>query len=275
MTDDPTPVPASDGKLPTGYAVPAGMRWGLWDVALGIVVFLTLLGGVSLVAVLSPLRAFTLDHLDLVNFITALIAYGGLVAVIIVASRRSGLRSLGEDFGLRFRAVDIGIGLGIGIIGRIFTLLLTAITISITGYTPPRGNFELSTEPLWIVLNGVLIAALVAPVVEELFFRGLLLRAVRNTVLRWRRREQPADAATQKRAFILAIAISSIAFAAMHMYQAENVTFAVILGGSTLFVGVVNAFAALITHRLGGAIIGHVVFNGGGVLLSALAMGAG
>lgn len=238
---------------------------------MGLVVFLTLLAGVSIIAVVTPLKDAVLDNLELVGFISAIVAYGGLVVVIVAASRRIGLRSLAQDFGLRFRPVDLAIGLAIGVVGRIFTLVLTVVAISVTGFDPPRGNFVLSPEPLWILLNGVVIAVIIAPIVEELFFRGLFLRSVRNTVLRWRNREQPADAATQKRAVIVSIAVSSIAFMALHMYQADNVTLAIILGGSTLFVGVINGFVALLTHRLGGPIIGHMVFNGSAVLLGLLA----
>ena len=272
MTDDPTPLPAADANLPDRYAPPAGMRWGLWEVGIGLVVFVTLGAAFAVIArVVLPEKVFT-ANLEPLGFASALVAYGALVAVIVIASRRLGLRSLAADFGLRFRPVDLAIGLGVGIVGRIFTVLLTLVTISITGYTPERGNFVLAADPLWMVLNGVVIAVLVAPVVEELFFRGLLLRAVRNRVLRWRGREQPADAATQKRAVILSVAISSIAFMALHMYQAiGDPTLAIILGGSTLFVGLLNALVTIRTGRLGGAIIGHMVFNGGAVLLSLLA----
>lgn len=272
MTDDSTPVPSSDGNLPNRYAPPAGMRWGLWEVATGLVVFLTLLAGVTIIAMATPLRDAVASNLELVGFVSAIVAYGGLLVVIVVASRRIGLRSLAADFGLRFRPVDLAIGLGIGIVARIFTILLTVVVITTAGSGPSRGNFVLSTEPLWMILNGVVIAVVVAPVIEELFFRGLMLRAVRNRVLRWRGREQPADAATQKRAVILSIAISSVAFMALHMYQAiGEPALAVILGGSTLFVGVLNGFVALLTHRLGAAIIGHMVFNGSAILLGLLA----
>lgn len=271
VTDDPTPVTTSDAKLPNRYAPPAGMRWGLWEVAIGLVVFVTLGAAFAVLArAVLPDDDF-IGNLEPLGFASALLAYAGLMAVIVVASRRLGLRSLAADFGLRFRPIDLLIGLGIGVVGRIFTLVLTVVAISITGYSPEQGNFVLASEPLWIVLNGVVIAVLVAPLVEELFFRGLLLRAVRNRVLRWRGREQPADAATQKRAVILSIAISSIAFMALHMYQAvDDPTLAIILGGSTLFVGAANAVVALLTHRLGGAVVGHMVFNGSAVVLSLL-----
>lgn len=244
------------------------MRWGLWEVAMGLVAFLTLLAGVSIFASTPLLRDAVADNLELANFVSGLVAYGGLLVVIVIASRRLGLRSLAADFGLRFRPVDLAIGLGIGVVGRIFTIMLTAIAITVTGYAPERGNFVLSAEPLWIILNGFVIAVIVAPIMEELFFRGLFLRSVRNRVLRSAGREQPAGERTQKRAVVLAIAASSIAFMGLHLYQASDWTLFIILAGSTLFVGVVNGIVAVATGRLGGAIVGHMVFNGSAVLLS-------
>ena len=268
MTDDPTPATSDDANLPNPLT---GVRWGLWEVASGLVVFLTLLAGVSILATATPLRDAMLANLELVGFVSSIVAYGGLLLVIVIASRRLGLRRLADDFGLRFRPVDILIGLGIGILGRIVTVLVTIVTISLTGYTPPRGNFVLASEPLWIALNGFVIAAIVAPFIEELFFRGLFLRSVRNRVLR-RAKTQPTDAATNERAAIIAIAVSSVAFMALHLYQADNWTLFIILGVSTLFVGVLNGFVAVRTGRIGGPIIGHLVFNGSAVLLSLLAV---
>ena len=244
------------------------MRWGLWWVVIGLVVFFGLLIGTSLIFAIPSVRAAALSQVELVNFGLSVLAYGGLLTVIVIASRRRGLGNLAADFGLRFRPVDIAIGLGIGLGGRLFTGALTGVTIGITGYTPPRGNFELSSGPLWIALNSVLIAAIVAPFVEELFFRGLLLRSVRNGVLRGKGRPQPAGPAVQRRAVILSILVSGVGFMLLHLYQADNLTFAIILGGSTLVVGLANARVATRTGRLGGAIIAHVVFNGSAVLLA-------
>ena len=261
----PSPTP-TDGMQP--YIPDARVRWGLRHVAIGLVVFFGLLIVASILISIPPIRAQLLPHAELVGFVGSVVAYASLLAVIVVASRRAGLGSLAADFGLLFRPVDIAIGLCVGIAGRIFTVLLTGITIGITGYTPEQGNFVLPAEPLWIVLNGVLIAVVVAPFVEELFFRGLLMRSVRHRVLRWKGRVQPADATIQRRAVALSILVSAVTFMLMHLYQADNLTFAIVLGGSTLVVGLANAAVATRTGRLGGAILAHVVFNGSAVLLA-------
>ena len=244
------------------------MRWGLWDVALGFVVFFVILAFASILASTGPLAGPLGDNADAFSLVASVLAYGGLVAVIVVASRRSGLGTLAADFGFSFKPIDLVIGLGIGLAGRLFTALLTGIAITITGYTPERGNLVLSADPLWLVLNGVLIAIIVAPIVEELFFRGLVLRAIRNRLLR----RNQSDEVAKRRATLAAIVVSSAAFMLLHLYQASDWTLFIILAGSTFVVGFLNATVALRTGRLGGAIVGHMVFNGSAVLL-AVALG--
>ncbi len=271
MSDDPTVTQPSltdtAAKLPT--LPDERIHWGLLDVALGLLVFLTLLVVGSLVLSLPALQEAV--SFEAAGFAGSVIAYAGLFAVVVVASRRSGLRSLAADFGLHFRPVDLAIGLGLGIGARIFTAVLTAVVIAITGYTPERGNFELSTEPLWIVLNGFVIAALLAPFVEELFFRGLLQRSVFNRVLRRGRGTEAAH----RRAVSWSIAVSGVLFMLLHMYQATNLTFAIILGGSTLVVGLAHAAVSQLTGRIGAAVVSHVVFNGSAVLLALVAQQLG
>ena len=260
VSDDPT---VTDDKLPT---TERQVRWGLWDVALGFVVFFVVLAFASILATTGPLREVLGANADAFSLVSSLLAYGALVIVIVVASRRSGLGTLAADFGLAFKPVDLVIGLGIGFAGRVFTVLLSAVAITITGYSPERGNLVLSSDPLWIVLNGVLIAVIVAPLVEELFFRGLVLRAIRNRVLK----KNPTERSTQRLAGLAAILISSAAFMLLHLYQASDWTLFIILAGSTFAVGFLNAVVALRTGRLGGPIIGHLVFNGSAVLLGVV-----
>lgn len=256
----------TDDLTTTDPSLPKTVRWGLWDVALGFVVFFVILAFASILASSGPLRETLGANADAFSLVASLLAYGGLVVVIVVASRRSGFGTLAADFGLSFKPIDLVIGLGIGLAGRVFTLLLTAVAIAITGYSPERGNLVLSPDPLWIVLNGVLIAVIVAPIVEELFFRGLVLRAIRNRFLR----KDPTDVTIQRRAAIAAILISSAAFMLLHLYQASDWTLFIILAGSTFAVGFLNAVVAVRTGRLGGPIIGHMVFNGSAVLLAVV-----
>ncbi len=203
-----------------------------------------------------------------------LLSYGILFAALIVISRRRGLKSLAADFGLRFRPVDLAIGLGIGILVRILTFIEALVVVAVTGKAPTRGNADFGTDPLWIILNGVVVAALIAPVVEELIFRGLVLRAVRWAILRGRSgspRPQPATATVRGWAAVIAVAVSALLFAAAHLYEAIGDPILLItLGLFTLTAGVLHGVITIATGRLGPAIVAHFVVNGSSVLLIVL-----
>jgi len=265
-------LPRTDENAP--YQPDERMRWGLWDATIGILVFLGLILAGGLLVALTPLGATAMENLDLANFVAALVAYAALGAVVLLAARK-GLGSVAKDFGFRIKPIDLAVGLGIGIAVKIVSVVLTGIVVAVSADPPATGNLIVSDESLWVLLNAVVIAVIVAPILEELFFRGLVLRAVYNTVVRWRGRPQPADVPTQFRAVWVSILVSGLAFTALHLYQSTNVALLVILGLSTLLLGVANGFLAIRTGRLGAAIVAHVVFNGSGVasalLLRALA----
>ena len=262
MSDNPTPYDApTSGEIQTFLPSPT-VRWGWWDVLFGLGAFLlTLALGIVAIMVLQ-LNPDDVDAVGAFSLISALVSYAAITAVVVLASRRKGLGTLTADFGLRFRLIDIVLGLGVGLGAKIFSFVLTATAVSLTNHTPESGNLELSSSPVWIVLNGFLVAAIVAPFVEELFFRGLVLRAANNRVLR--------RGGAVGRATLTAIWMSSLAFAALHLYQSPDVTLLIILGGSTLFLGLVNSRVTLSTGRLGAAIIAHAFFNGSSVVLALL-----
>ena len=238
------------------------VRWGWWDVLYGFAAFfLVLTLGITAVVLLHLGE----ESADAFGFISGIVTYAALVSVVVLASRR-GLKSLAADFGVRFRWIDLPLGLAAGLAAKIFTLVLTGVAVMLTNHTPEQGNFTLSQESLWVVLNGVLIATLVAPFVEELFFRGLVLRAARNRVLR--------RGGSHVRAVVVAIAASSIGFALLHLLQSTDLTLLIILGGSTLALGVVNSVLAITTGRIGAAVVSHVFYNGSSILLAVLVSGA-
>jgi membrane protease YdiL (CAAX protease family) len=236
------------------------MRWGLREVIIAVGVFAVCL-------VLSIVAAGTLaidvtndDAVGAFTFVASLVAYGALAVVIVVASRARGIGSLAADFGLQFRWVDLAIGFGVGIALRVVYFFIAAIVITVSGHVPERGNFVMPTAPLWVILNAFVLVVLVAPFVEELFFRGLVLRATRNRVLR--------RGGTATRAAVLSVAVSALGFSLMHLYESPDGVFLVILGLSTLLVGAANGMIVLLTGRLGGAIVTHAVFNGIAVALA-------
>lgn len=258
-----------------GYRPDERMRWGLWDATIAILVFMGLVLAGALLVALTPLGDLADQAPEAADLVAAVVAYGALVALVVRASRRKGLGSLSRDFGLRLRLVDLGLGLALGVAVKIASVLLTAVVIAGSGHAPATGNLVVSDDTLWVVLNAVLIAVIVAPIAEELLFRGLVLRAVYNTVARWRGHPQPPDLVTQARASALAILVSAAAFTLLHLYQSSDPVLLTILGLSTMVLGLVNGYVTLRTGRMGAAIVAHVVFNGSGVLFALLARAVG
>jgi hypothetical protein len=83
-----------------------------------------------------------------------------------------------------------------------------------------------------------------APLFEEVFFRGLVLRALRS-----RLRVVPA------------VALQSLFFGLVHVQPTQGVgTLSVIV--ATGAIGAVFGVAAVRARRLGAGIIGHALFNG-------------
>jgi membrane protease YdiL (CAAX protease family) len=262
VSHDPTPYDEPTADEMQTFLPDPRVRWGLPDVLLGLGAFIFSLVLGTVVAILLQIDVDNVDAVGLFSFASALLSYAAITAVVVVASRRKGLGTLAADFGLRFRPVDIAIGLGIAVAAKLVAVVIGVLAISATGHTPESGNFELSVAPLWIVLNGFLVAVVVAPFVEELFFRGLVLRAVKNRVLR--------RGGTAARAAVSAIVASSLGFAALHLYQSPDVTLLIILGGSTLFLGLANSRVTLSTGRLGAAIIAHALYNGSSIVIALL-----
>ncbi|MEO8263831.1 MAG: CPBP family intramembrane glutamic endopeptidase [Pseudolysinimonas sp.] len=253
--------------------IPPLVRWGIPD---AVAVFLVTPLYLGIVLGLQALGVR--GDSEALSFALGLLFYAALAGVVVVASRARGQRSLRADFGLAFKPVDLAIGLGIAVLAKIATVVFGIVVYVFGGELPKSGNFVLGTDPLWIVLTGVLLGSLIAPFVEELVFRGLILRAVRYRVLRGRRaapHPHPAPQGVQVRAVVLGILISSTAFAVLHLYQApgDPALFAV-LALSTFTVGVFHAVITVVTGRLGPAIVSHILFNGSGVVLQVLLAGS-
>jgi membrane protease YdiL (CAAX protease family) len=104
----------------------------------------------------------------------------GFLGAVVVASRMNGTGSLVADYGLSWpRIKDLWMGLGGAVVGRILPLVvLICIVLAGSGFGAPTSAAPeiLGVTPSgiagWVVV--VLLAVVGAPIVEELFFRGLL-----------------------------------------------------------------------------------------------------
>lgn len=159
-------------------------------------------------------------------------------AVLITVVRGNGPRA---DFGLRWSWPDVRTGLGIGAIGLISTTVATKLWVDWAG--PEHANSAISELvgggriPPAIAVLVFLHVWLVAPLCEELLYRGLLWGAMER--LRW----------GQLAAFALTTAI----FAIGHLEPARTWLLLVI----ALPIGA----ARLVTGRLTASVVAHQVNN--------------
>lgn len=237
MSAAPTPLHASDAD-PGGLPPP---RWGLGDAALGFLVAL-----VSAAIGLELILAAT-GHTDAEDVPIGVIAllqatlWVGLLGAPIVAGRYRG-NGVVRDFGLRGRPIDLPVGLGLGLVCQFLLVPLVSYPwVRLLGRdlddvsTAARDLIDKATDPLGVALL-VVIVVIGAPIIEELFFRGLVQRAVaRRFGAGW------------------AIAASSLLFGLAH--------FQTLQAPALVALGVVLGLLAHRNGRLGPGIATHMTFN--------------
>ncbi len=181
------------------------------------------------------------DYNDLPLWLIAVLQvplWVGLVGVVVIVSRRFGTGSLKKDYGFRFRTNDI-LGLPIGVVVQlVFVPVLyriLSIVVDTSSVSEPAERLTDRAEGLGVALLVVLVVV-GAPIIEELFFRGLLLRSIQA---RW------SDS--------LALVASSILFGLAHFELLQ-------LPALVMF-GLVAGYLAQRTGRLGMSIWAHVGFN--------------
>jgi membrane protease YdiL (CAAX protease family) len=170
----------------------------------------------------------------------------GFIGVPVYAARRKGSGRLSRDFGLRVEPVDAALGAAGAIAALIAEALVVALVRALSGpvkVSQDVGDAIKRAEGPAVVVAFVL-TVIAVPIVEELFFRGLLLRSL-----------------GKRFGAVVAIVGSSAVFGLAH-YQgdvAARTAWTVVAG---LFaVGVVLAVLAQRTGRLGPGIVAHSLFN--------------
>lgn len=160
---------------------------------------------------------------------------------LIVLSRLRGRRSLIRDFGCYGFPIDliwIVAGVGLQLLGLILVGLLLRITGgegSEQGAVQVLRDAGVAPKIALAICVGVL-----APIIEELLFRGALQRALQRHIV-----------------VPLAVLIQALAFSSIHLFDLGAVT-----GLPSIFaVGLLAGFLAARTSRLGPAIALHAGFN--------------
>ena len=221
-------------------------RWGVVDAAWGVitaVILVVLLGAAAL-------RGWPRDPV-LGELLSYLVVWVPLLGAVLIASMGRGRRSLPRDFGFAFRPLDLLWGLTLGVLARLITGF-----IEIAGYGrlgSAGATFGEPVRDLWWVFAALLAPVLISPIIEELFFRGLLARSVLAA--------GEANGSSRRAALAIAILVSGAVFALVHVVSVGTPTAVMVIGLSTFVFGAGAAALALITGRLGGAIVAHVTFN--------------
>lgn len=178
----------------------------------------------------------------------------GFLGAAAVAARVARGPGLVATFGLRPSLLDLRYLL-LGLLAQFgVALMYLPFQDHISNFDAPTQRLVGSSHGLGAVV--ILIATgLLAPVVEEVFFRGLVLRALLAIAGRGR-------AVVGMLGAVLCVAIDGAIFAAAHF---EAVQFAGLMA-----LGCLLAYLAVRTERLGPPIATHVAFN-----LTALAFAFG
>ncbi|MBW9122406.1 CPBP family intramembrane metalloprotease [Microbacterium trichothecenolyticum] len=188
--------------------------------------------------------------LVVVALVDLLLLSAPLLGAVIVAARVTHERFAAAT-GLRgFSWIDLVAGLGVGLIARALVELAAPSAGGLGGGLVMDSGFVAAT------IVGLVGAVLVTPLVEELFFRGLLQRALGDALAgagRWV-------------AGAVAVLFSTALFAGLHALAAGAFVPTGLLVG-TLAVGLGCGVLTLLSGRLAGALIAHVTFNAIGAAL--------
>ncbi|MBI2705640.1 MAG: CPBP family intramembrane metalloprotease [Actinobacteria bacterium] len=227
-------------------------RWGCGDIAYGIL----LAYAVSFVFLIALALAGIPEGSLAYTVFGALSVWIGLGGWALFCSWVKGLGRLELDFGWAFRWFDVFVGLGLAL-----TMLLAGFGLAVAQQligVEEVGNAQFlenqqASGPGWTYLGLTLMVAIGAPIVEELFFRGLAFAALA-------RRFGPG----------IAVAGSSLIFGSLHLQPGPLVP-VLFLVTNLIMVGLVLGLSRWYFKRTGPAVFAHVFFN----LTAALAILAG
>ena len=210
---------------------------------------------------LDPIARSVLDRLLGVGF------YAAFLANVLVASRRRGLAQLGRDFGFAVTPTDVVLAIGL-VVAIEFVNILDGIMIQgITGIHPAP-DLDLagaSVGTLLVVSFGALIAA---PFVEELSNRGLIMRAVRHSILRAGSGSSPSSL-RRNAARTLSVVVSAVVFSALHLPDRIGTGALPFELVGTLVAGLFFGYVATRTGRIGATITAHILLNFIALVLTA------
>lgn len=193
------------------------------------------------------------DRLPLVGLvaISTIVGYGPMVGYVLWASRRWGTGRPVHDYGFSIRPVDAGWGPLVWLCGIFAEIVVGAIVVATkiplksntTGLSKLKGQHD-------VLLAVAISAVIAAPFVEELIFRGLIMRSFLSSMPAW-----------------LAIGLQGTLFGLAHVGPERgigNIGLVIVLGT----IGCVFGGAAYLLRRIGPTIIAHAMLNIFALILS-------
>lgn len=261
-----TQVPTSGGpSVPPPPGSASGSRelprpwWGEIDVLLAVVWFVCAMT----VATTVTLAAAEIGGGDVADNPVYAIFFGTLAFQLLQATYPwliSRWKGLGIETDWKFVSSlpdDIFIGLGMAIACFLGAQAATISVASLVGLedTSDASNTDILVDnqgSLWIY--GIIFLVVVgAPLAEELLFRGLILRILQKSF-----------------GAVFAIVASSVLFAIPHWQPDATWQETAVLLSALAVVGLVLAIGAVLTDRLGPAVIAHFLFNATSTALTLL-----
>ena len=231
---------------PPSSVDPQRQRWGLPDALVAWVV--ANISGAVLGILLVSAFGYATDPESLKNLPITMVAlqfpplWLGFIGVPVLVAAVKGTGWI-RDFRVRFRLRDVPIGLVSGVAAQLILVPLLSLPILWLTNTdmdklsePARqlGDKANSSFGVFLLFAAVAVGA---PIAEEIFFRGLLLRSLEKRF-----------------GTVVAVIGSSVIFGATHF---QALQFAALTGA-----GLVFALLAVRNDRLGPAIFAHMAFNG-------------
>jgi membrane protease YdiL (CAAX protease family) len=180
----------------------------------------------------------------------AAVGYGPSLWWCWFASRHWGSGRVGADVGLTPRFADIGWGpvIWLGAVGAQVAVGALVVALGVPLVSNTEGLDEISADRTYVV-SLVISAVVAAPIVEEMVFRGVVMRGLRSRM--------PTMAV---------VPVQGVLFGVAHIDPARgvgNIGLVLVLSG----VGVAFGVAVALLGRIGPTIVAHAIFNGAVLLV--------
>lgn len=220
-----------------------GAKWGLWEAFL-IYIFANILAfGAAILLASSFGGVENPANLILAMFLSSVFLYTAFSAGIFVSVKvvhNSSLREVGVSSKGIGKGLVLGIGFGLPLYaGAVMLAYITQLLVKPHETDVTRSLSEVSKGGVnpWLIVLLILTIVVLAPIFEELFFRGYLYPALRN-----RMAMQPA------------MLLDGLLFAAAHL-EIFGFLPRMLLGYGLSFIFEKN-------KNLAGPVLGHAIYNG-------------